>query len=1067
MSTYFGVPVERIALAVSVLLVLATLVLGYRAWRWPVFLRLALRQLPRRPGQTALIVLGLALSSTLISASLATGDTLTHALRSAAVAELGRVDEVVVASAPPRPSPTPGAAGGGGGGGGGGSLTSTTFFPLETFERLTAEIRADRTLARDVAALAPAIRLDCTMTNPTSRQTSFATIVALPASLDPTFGRLLARASVLDLAALGAGETYLNESGAAALSAARGQELSCPISGVPLRWTVRQIAEKGGLDSSSLVNAYVSLEALQATLHSAGVAAEIVRPINQILVANRGTALTGVERSDAVTRALRQRLVDAEGLVVAQGLLRRSDLRAALAVRRGTLSPRLQRGVADLLDVVDTTSGEASPRRLGSLFQDEQLRGAVLTAARDVPDEALAPQLATALARALTFRVLPVKEQVLEVAERAGNVIATIFLLFSLLSIAAGVLLVFLIFSLLAAARRSELGITRALGAERGHLVTMFTFEGAAYALLAASIGVPAGLAVSRALHALLLWAVESGAAGFTGVVARVSETVRWHVEPRSMVLSGALGALLTLMTVALAAWRAGRLTIVTAIRDLPDPPRHRLYAAWWWIPIAALALVLVGLGRRRVVTGIEIFAAAGVLMVAAAVWALVANGDIAARGLNRLLSRARSTAPSVRLAAAHTLRQPVRTGLTMAMFALVVFMLTVMQVVTEAALRFHADATTVFGGWHIEGQLRATESRAAEAIAAAAIQEPRLQGVVNGAGVRSFTLFPLLQLDAPSPAWGGYQVVGIDRAFGRSTLVPLQARAAAFRTDRAAWEAVASGGGLAIIDANALPNAVLRATPAIAAATFALHGPTDDDDTIEPLPVWVGNPSGAVLAKLTVIGLIDRRAAGAFRGLHVSLDQLRALGPPVRPATNRLYFAVPPGTDVMAARAALGETFYEDGLETVSLLDRFANENGPLQLASRMLQLFVALGLVVGIAALAVTSSRAALERRQMIGVLRAVGFERGAIGRGLLYESALVVGLGSVIGVTLGLELCRNVFAVQFFDRFQQGLRMVVPWGQLAATVALTCVAALIATWLPARQASRIPPIAALREA
>src|SRR5688572_8059674 len=230
MSSYFGVPVERITLAVLGLLAIAALVLGYRAWRWPVFVRLGLRQLPRRPGQTALIVLGLALSSTLISASLATGDTLTHALRSAAVAELGRVDEVVVASAPPRPSPTPGS--------GGGSLTSTTFFPLETYERLTAELRTDRTLARDVAALAPAIRLDCVMTNPTSRQTSFAAIVALPSALDAEFGRLSARGVPLDMAALGAGETYLNESGGAALSAVAGHELSCPISGVPLRWTV-------------------------------------------------------------------------------------------------------------------------------------------------------------------------------------------------------------------------------------------------------------------------------------------------------------------------------------------------------------------------------------------------------------------------------------------------------------------------------------------------------------------------------------------------------------------------------------------------------------------------------------------------------------------------------------------------------------------------------------------------------------------------------------------------------------------------------------------------------------
>src|SRR5688572_23363981 len=156
MSSFFGVPVERIALGVLALLVLATLALVYRACRWPVFLRLALRQLPRRPVQTVLIVVGLALSSALIAASLATGDTLTYALRSAAVGELGRVDEVIVGSQPPRPSPTPNT--------GGAQVQQPTFFPLATYERVLALSKIDLTLTRDIAAVAPAIRLDCTMT---------------------------------------------------------------------------------------------------------------------------------------------------------------------------------------------------------------------------------------------------------------------------------------------------------------------------------------------------------------------------------------------------------------------------------------------------------------------------------------------------------------------------------------------------------------------------------------------------------------------------------------------------------------------------------------------------------------------------------------------------------------------------------------------------------------------------------------------------------------------------------------------------------------------------------------
>jgi putative ABC transport system permease protein len=214
------------------------------------------------------------------------------------------------------------------------------------------------------------------------------------------------------------------------------------------------------------------------------------------------------------------------------------------------------------------------------------------------------------------------------------------------------------------------------------------------------------------------------------------------------------------------------------------------------------------------------------------------------------------------------------------------------------------------------------------------------------------------------------------------------------------------------------------------------------------------------------VIGVIDRRASANFRGLYVSLETMRSLGAPPRPPVTRLYFRLRSGADVNQARAALGAAFFAQGLQTEDLLERFQNEGGPLLLASRMLQLYVGLGLFVGLAALGVISTRAAVERRQEIGVLRAIGLSRGGVAASLLLESALVVVLGSVLGIALGLVLCRNVFAVQFFDRFQQGLRMVVPWGDLVLTVTLTCLAALVATWLPARRASRVPPIAAIRE-
>ena len=68
---------------------------GVLALRNRLSLKLGLRNIPRRRAQTVLIVVGLMLSTTLITSALGTGDTMTYSVRTGASASLGRVDEIV------------------------------------------------------------------------------------------------------------------------------------------------------------------------------------------------------------------------------------------------------------------------------------------------------------------------------------------------------------------------------------------------------------------------------------------------------------------------------------------------------------------------------------------------------------------------------------------------------------------------------------------------------------------------------------------------------------------------------------------------------------------------------------------------------------------------------------------------------------------------------------------------------------------------------------------------------------------------------------------------------------
>ena len=123
----------------------------------------------------------------------------------------------------------------------------------------------------------------------------------------------------------------------------------------------------------------------------------------------------------------------------------------------------------------------------------------------------------------------------------------------------------------------------------------------------------------------------------------------------------------------------------------------------------------------------------------------------------------------------------------------------------------------------------------------------------------------------------------------------------------------------------------------------------------------------------------------------------------------------------------------------------------------------FMGLGLMVGVASLGVVSLRAVVERRQQIGVLRAIGYRRGMVQLSFLLESSFVVLLGVAIGVGLGTAI--SYLIVREIREDVETIRFTIPWIQIIAIVAAAYLFSLATTILPARQASNIYPAEALR--
>jgi len=173
--------------------------------------------------------------------------------------------------------------------------------------------------------------------------------------------------------------------------------------------------------------------------------------------------------------------------------------------------------------------------------------------------------------------------------------------------------------------------------------------------------------------------------------------------------------------------------------------------------------------------------------------------------------------------------------------------------------------------------------------------------------------------------------------------------------------------------------------------------------------------------------------------------------------------------TDAAEARSfarAVEAALLPYGAQAEATADLIGRATGIIRGFIRIIQGFMALGLVVGIAALGVVSYRAVIERRQQIGALRAIGYRRAMVALGFLLESALVTSAGIAGGTALGVFLARNVVTGQedLAGRFEQ-FSLVIPWGQLALFAGLALGIALLMAYAPARQASRVSIVEALR--
>lgn len=158
-------------------------------------------------------------------------------------------------------------------------------------------------------------------------------------------------------------------------------------------------------------------------------------------------------------------------------------------------------------------------------------------------------------------------------------------------------------------------------------------------------------------------------------------------------------------------------------------------------------------------------------------------------------------------------------------------------------------------------------------------------------------------------------------------------------------------------------------------------------------------------------------------------------------------------------------------GMEAVTG-DKLADEAGndikdALSFITTFLLIFAGIALVVGSFLIVNTFSILVAQRSRELALLRALGASRGQVTRSVLTE-AIVVGLvGSTVGLVLGVGLAHGIKVL--FGQFGldlSGTPLQLTPTAVVAAYAVGMVVTALAAYLPARRASQVAPVAALRD-
>ncbi len=580
------------------------------------------------------------------------------------------------------------------------------------------------------------------------------------------------------------------------------------------------------------------------------------------------------------------------------------------------------------------------------------------------------------------------------------NAIRYFLLGFGGIALFVGAFVIFNTLSITVAQRTREFATLRTLGASRKQVMRSVVIEGVVIGLLASVIGLFAGFGLAKLLTAL------GGDLPEAGMVFAL----------RTVLVSLALGTVITVLASVVPARRATRVPPIAAVREGSTLPPSRFAAHSLKTAVVVIAASVAAICVGIFASGIATLAV--VLLLVLGILGLFVGVAFAAPHMVEPLTRLvgwparRSGGVAGELANANSVRNPSRTASTAAALMIGLTLVTVVAVLgagmrntVESAVTDQVNAAYIVDG--SDGE----PFEAAEGDALA-----RVPGVNTASNVR----FDKALVGGEEKA-----VTGVDPA----TIARF------YRFD---WT-----------DGSDATVAQLGADGALVTQTYA-----DDQDLAVGDPLSIQTASGDKL-RVVVRGIYDPPEIEQMLGpISISKQAFDK----VFPQPKNLFTFLDAGADANPALVTASAAFSDAQVHTGAA---FANDyTEGFASFLNFLYVLLAFSVVVSLFGMVNTLVLSVFERTRELGMLRTIGMTRRQARRMIRHESVITALIGAALGLPLGIFLAGLV--TQALSKYDIAFSIPIP--ELVAFTVVAILAGLAAAIMPARRASRLNVLDAL---